>query len=361
MAKTRAIPVFDGHNDTLLHLAIKSPGTEEDFLTGREGHIDLPKAKAGGFAGGLFAMFAPSTKWNKAFKWRATGPEGPLKNKGWDVPIAGRLGQTTALNDILAMMASLFRLQKLAKGQVKVVTTHRQLVSAMDRGVLAAVMHIEGVEAFKKDLDALGVFYEAGLRSLGPVWSRPNSFGYGVPFNFPDTPDIGPGLTPAGKELVRECNQLGVMVDLSHLNEKGFWDVVGLSKAPIVASHSGAWKLCRSPRNLTDDQLRAIGDSGGIVGVNFGRSFLRKDGMEDKRTTVKEIAKHVAYIAETIGVDHVGFGSDFDGTQVPQDMGDAAGLPLLIGALREKGFKGATLKKIAHGNWLRVLKDTWKR
>jgi membrane dipeptidase len=361
MAKSRLIPVFDGHNDTLLHLAIKAPGTETDFLSGRPGHIDLPKARAGGLAGGLFAMFPPSRRWKKEFQWKETGPDGPVKKKGWKVPLAARLPQPSAMNDVMAMMASLFRLERLSKGQVKVVTTHRQLTSAMDRGVLAMVMHIEGVEAIKTDLDALGVFYEAGLRSLGPVWSRPNAFGYGVPFNFPEGPDIGPGLTPAGKDLVRECNQLGVMVDLSHLNEKGFWDVVGLSKAPIVASHSGVWKLCRSPRNLTDDQLRAIGDSGGIVGVNFARAFLRKDGLEEKRTTVKEIAKHVEYIAETIGVDHVGFGSDFDGTQVPQDMKDASGLPKLVDALKDRGIKGAALKKIAHGNWLRVLKETWKR
>ncbi len=361
MAKPRAIPVFDGHNDTLLHLALKSPGTEEDFLTGREGHIDLPKAKAGGLAGGLFAMFVPSTKWEKKIRWREMGPDGPKKSKGWDVPMAGRVTQPSALNSIMAMMASLFRLQKLSKGQVKVVTTHRQLISAMDRGVLAAVMHMEGVEAIRKELDTLGVLYEAGLRSLGPVWSRPNAFASGVPFNVPDSPDIGPGLTPAGKELVRLCNQLGVLVDLSHLNEKGFWDVVALSKAPIVASHSGAWALCRSPRNLTDDQLRAIGDSGGIVGVNFARGFLRKDGLGDRRTSVREIVKHVEYIADKIGVDHVGFGSDFDGTQVPQDMKDASGLPKLLDALKERGIKGAALKKIAHANWLRVLKESWKR
>lgn len=361
MAKARSIPVFDGHNDTLLHLALKSPGTEPDFITGREGHIDLPKARAGGFAGGLFAMFVPSPKWAKEFRWREEGPDGPIESKGWDVPIAGRIGQTRALNAVMAMAASLYRVERLAKGQMKVVTTHRQLVNAMDRGVLAAVMHMEGVEAIKKDLDALEVLYEAGLRSLGPVWSRPNSFGHGVPFNFPDSPDIGPGLTPAGKDLVRECNRMGVLVDLSHLNGRGFWDVVELSKAPIVASHSGVWRLCKSPRNLTDDQLRAIADSGGIVGVNFARGFIRKDGLAHRRTTVKSIAKHVAYIAETVGVDHVGLGSDFDGTQVPQDMKDAAGLPLLIQALRDKGFKGAALKKIAHGNWLRVLKDTWKR
>ena len=128
-----------------------------------------------------------------------SGADGPVKSKGWDVPIAGRVSQPAALNSIMAMMASLFRVQKMSKGQVKVVTTHRQLTSAMDRGVLAAVMHMEGVEAIKKDLDALGVLYEAGLRSLGPVWSRPNAFGSGVPFNFPDSPDIGSGLTPAGQ------------------------------------------------------------------------------------------------------------------------------------------------------------------
>jgi membrane dipeptidase len=361
MAEARSIPVFDGHNDTILHLAIKSPGTEGDFFTGREGHIDLPKAKAGGFAGGIFAMFVPSPKWEKEFRWRELGPDGkPVRSKGRDVPMAGRVGQPAAMNAVLAMMASLLRLQKMSKGQLKVVKTHRQLVSAIDGGKLAAVMHLEGVEAIKKDLDALGVLYEVGVRSLGPVWSRPNAFGYGVPFNFPDTPDIGPGLTPAGKDLVRECNRLGVMVDLSHLNEKGFWDVVSLSKAPIVASHSGVWKLCKSPRNLTDDQLKAIGDSGGIVGVNFARAFLRRDGEEDRKTTVNEIVKHVEYIADKIGIDHVGFGSDFDGTQVPQDMKDASGLPLLIDALKKRGFKRPALMKIAHGNWLRVLKDTWK-
>lgn len=361
MANTRYPQVFDGHNDTLLHLAIKSPGTEGDFLTGREGHIDLLKARAGGLAGGLFAMFVPSRNWKKEILWREMGKDGPKRNKGWDVPLAGRVAQPAALNAVMAMMASLLRLQKLSGGKVKVVTTHRQLTSAMDRGVLAAVMHMEGVEAIKKDLDALGVLYETGLRSLGPVWSRPNAFGSGVPFNFPDTPDIGPGLTPAGKELVRMCNHLGILVDLSHLNEKGFWDVASITDAPLVASHSGVWKLCRSPRNLTDDQLQAVGESGGIVGVNFARAFLRKDGLGDKRTTVEEIAKHVDYIADKIGVDHVGLGSDFDGTQVPQDMKDASGLPLLLDALRQRGFKGPALQKIAHGNWLRVLKETWKK
>lgn len=361
MAKSRTIPVFDGHNDTLLHLALKDPGSEETFFTGRDGHLDFSKAQAGGFAGGFFAMFVPSTKWQKEILWREMGPDGPIESKGWDVPLAECVRQPQALNAVMAMMASVFRLEKLSKGGFKVVRTSKQLTSAIDKGIIAAILHIEGVEALKTDLDALGVLYEAGLRSLGPVWSRSNAFGHGVPFNFPDSPDLGPGLTSAGKDLVRLCNELGIMVDLSHMNEKGFWDVVALSEAPIVASHSGVHALCPSPRNLTDDQLKAIGDSGGIVGVNFARSFLRADGLGDEPTSLTEIVRHAEYIAEMIGVDHVAFGSDFDGTQVPQDLEDASGLQKLLEALKTAGFKGKDRRKIAHGNWVRILSETWRK
>jgi len=361
MAKSKAVPVFDGHNDTLLHLAIKSPGSEESFFSGRDGHIDLPKARAGGLAGGFFAMFAPTPGWTKEIRWRKTGPEGPQESAGWDVPLAAPVHQQKAINNVLAMMGALFRLERMSEGKLEVVRTVKELRSAMDRGVLAAVAHMEGAEALTKDLNGLEVLYQAGLRSLGIVWSRPNFFGHGVPFNFPDSPDIGPGLTDAGKDLVRACNEMGILVDLSHLNEKGFWDVASLSKAPLVATHSGAHALCPSPRNLTDDQLKAIGESGGMVGVNFGRGFLRKDGMADKRTTVREIARHVVHIVEKIGVDHVGLGSDFDGTQVPQDMKDVAGLPKLLDALQELGVKGKDLRKVAYRNWIRVLKATWKK
>ncbi len=359
MAEDPQIKVFDGHNDTILHLALKSPGNDKSFFSGRDGHIDLPKARRGGLAGGLFAMFVPTPNWKKDLRWREEGPDGPDLSKGWDHPLAGRVRQPSALDAVMTMMATLFRLQAMSQGAFRVVRTAEQLTSAMDEGALAAVPHIEGAEALKKSLDALPVLFEAGLRSVGIVWSRPNAFGHGVPFNFPDSPDIGPGLTPAGKDLVRLCNTLGIVVDLSHLNERGFWDVARLSSAPLVASHSGVHALCPSPRNLTDDQLDAIGESGGIVGVNFSRAFLRRDGLEDRETSVTEIARHVEYIAERIGVDHVGFGSDFDGTQVPQDMKDASGLPKLLEALRTRGMREADLLKVAHGNWLRILKETW--
>jgi len=361
MAKSREIPVLDGHNDTLLHLAIKEPRSEETFFTGRDGHIDFGKAKAGGLAGGFFAMFVPTPGWKKEVLWREMGKKGhPKVSKGWDVPLARRVTQGPAMNAVMTMMATAFRMEAISEGSFKVVRSHKQLAAAMDKGILAAILHMEGVEALKKDLDSLAVLHRAGLRSLGPVWSRSNAFGHGVPFNFPDFPDIGPGLTPAGEDLVRLCNELRILVDLSHMNEKGFWDVARITRAPLVATHSGAHALCSSPRNLTDDQLKAIGESGGIVGVNFARAFLRKDGLGNRRTSLTEIVRHVEYIADKIGGDHVALGSDFDGTQVPQDLQDASGLQRLLKVMRERGIRGKALRRIAHGNWLRVLKKTWE-
>jgi membrane dipeptidase len=135
----------------------------------------------------------------------------------------------------------------------------------------------------------LDLLYAAGLRSLGIVWSRPNAFGHGVPFKFPSSPDTGPGLTEAGRELVRACNERRILIDLSHLNEKGFWDVAGLSTAPLVATHSNAHSVCPHARNLTDRQLDAIRESGGMVGLNFATAFLRPDGSMNADTDRKSV------------------------------------------------------------------------
>ena len=172
---------------------------------------------------------------------------------------------------------------------------------------------------------------------------------------FPSSPDTGPGLTDAGRELVRACNRLGILIDLSHLNEAGFWDVAALSDAPLVATHSNAHALCAASRNLTDAQLDAIRDSGGVVGVNFAITFLREDGLLVADTPITEIVRHIDYFAERMGIDHVAFGSDFDGAEVPEELGGAAGLPKLVAALRDSGYDDDALAKITHGNWLRVL------
>jgi len=159
---------------------------------------------------------------------------------------------------------------------------------------------------------------------------------------------------------VRACNRLGILVDVSHINERGFWDIAALTEAPLVATHSNAHALTPSPRNLTDRQLDAIKESDGIVGVNFYVGFVRADGRQEADTPISRIVEHFCYLVERVGVEHVGFGADLDGALIPSEVGDVAGLPRVVDALRGAGFDAAALQKLGHENWLRVLEATWK-
>src|SRR5205807_1258286 len=208
-----------------------------------------------------------------------------------------------AAADSAAAAGRLIALER--EGHIRVGREVSDLDAALsDHGPPVAVLHLEGAEAIDSSLEALEHWYAAGLRSLGPVWSRPNAFGHGVPFVSPSSPDLGPGLTNPGLALVRRCAELGILVDLSHLNEAGFWDVARIEPGPLVASHSAAHALCAASRNLTDAQLDAIGSSGGLVGIVFGCSFLRPDFAEVQDTPLELIADHVRYVAERIGVEH---------------------------------------------------------
>jgi membrane dipeptidase len=222
------------------------------------------------------------------------------------------------------------------------------------------VLHLEGAEAIDPELEALETWYSAGLRSLGPVWSRPNAFAHGVPFISPSSPDTGPGLTPAGFALVRRCAELGILVDLSHLNEAGFWDIARADAGPLVASHSAAHALCPTSRNLTDQQLDAIKRSDGLVGIIFACPFLRADFADDADTPLELIVEHASYVARRIGVRHVALGSDFDGATIPRSLGGADGLPRLLEAFASAGFTTEEVAAIAWENWRRVLAVSWK-
>ena len=338
------LPVFDGHNDTLLSLHLQDRGGGRSFFVESEtGHIDLPRARRGGFAGGLFAIFVPPVN-------RDHAPGTPVPSLDPEYAI----GFT---NDVIA---ELRRLINDANGQVRLVPSVNNLRQCLELDVLAVVLHFEGAEAIHPDLDALERFYVQGLRSLGIVWSRPNAYGHGVPFDFPGSPDSGPGLTEDGVRLVKECNRLGIMIDLSHLNERGFWDVAEHTDVPLVATHAAVHALSPSPRNLTDRQLDALAETNGIVGINFHVGFLREDGARDANTPLELLVRHIDYVVQRIGIDHVAFGSDFDGATMPLELGDVTGLPKLIDLLRNVGYDDDALRKIAYENWIRVLDATWK-
>ncbi|HOO37684.1 MAG TPA: dipeptidase [Deltaproteobacteria bacterium] len=348
------MPVIDGHNDTLLNLYLVERGGGRSFFHRSDiGHIDLPRARQGGLAAGFFSLFVPQ---------QANNIQGgfDITRSGKNIKVAPPVDFHYARDMTHALMASLFRLVSISGGQMKIVHNTDELTACMDTGTLAVIMHLEGAEAIDPRLEALEVFYQAGLRSLGITWSRPNIFGYGSPFIFPHSPDTGEGLTDYGKRLVKACNEMNIMIDCAHLNEKGFWDVVSLSESPLVVTHSGAHRLCQSSRNLTDSQIDAIGASGGIIGVTFFVRDLRPDGRIDENTSLKQIAEHISYIAGRIGIDHVGFGSDFDGARIPKDLGDVTGLPRLVAELQNQGFDREALEKITHKNWIRVLRNTWQ-
>ncbi len=344
--------VFDGHNDLLLHLHKDGGvGAVDTFFSGRKGHIDAEKARIGGFGGGFFAVFAPSPGDHDL-------RHEDMQNPSYDIPLPPPLPAADALETVLSEAAILFRLEEL--GALKVCLSAAEIRSALASGEIAAIFHIEGADAIDRDLNTLEVLYRAGLRSLGPVWSRPTIFAEGVPFRYPSDPDIGGGLTEDGMRLIRRCNELGIMIDLSHMNLAGFWDVARISDKPLVATHSNAHAICPHARNLTDDQLAAIRDSDGMVGLNFAVAFLRDDGRMLNDVPFEQMLRHLDHLILHLGEDRVGFGSDFDGAVVPKKLDSAAGLPKLRKAMAKHGYDDTLMTKICHANWLRVLEATWR-
>lgn len=345
-------PVFDGHNDVLMRLwetTGKGGDPIAEFRDGvATGHIDGPRAQAGGLVGGLCAIFVPSRQ----------GPRPTFEQGRYVSPLAEPLDQPAALAAAVAMAGIARRLDR--ERTWRLCTSTAAIRQAIADGVFAAVLHMEGCEPIDPDLYALDFFYAAGLRSLGPVWSRTNVFGHGVPFAYPSSPDTGPGLTEAGVRLVKACNRLGIMIDLSHITEQGFWDVAKTSEMPLVATHSNVHAITPVTRNLTDRQLAAIRETGGMVGLNYATSFLRPDGQENAATPLTDMVRHVDHLVEHLGIDGVGLGSDYDGATIPSEIGDAAGQQALVGALRQAGYGEAELIKLCRDNWLRVLAQTWR-
>jgi membrane dipeptidase len=348
---TLPIPFLDGHNDTLLRLFGQGNDAASSFFEASgEGHLDLPRARQAGMKGGFFAIFVPNTQ--------APGPDSAAADPALP-PANTTPGLAEALQVTLRLASGLFELERRSAGALRVCRSAAELREAIAADVFAAIFHIEGAEAIDANLDALYVLHQAGLRSLGPVWSRPNRFAEGVPFLFPSSPDTGAGLTAAGRDLVRACNELGILIDLSHLNEQGFFEVARLSDAPLVATHSNAHAVCASSRNLTDAQLEAVRDSGGVVGVNYATGFLNPDGQASPETGFDVMVRHFDHLLGILGEYGVALGSDFDGAGIPAAIGDVRGVQKLLQALRSHGYDDALLNRIALDNWLGVLERTW--
>ena len=346
------IPVFDGHNDFLQRMVDAGAGRDRLWSKGDgTGHLDLPRMQAGGVAGGFFAIWTPSPDSEDdaaAAVMKANPP--------FALPLPDEVSNADSLPRALAQAGQLMAMERT--GTLKICRSAADIRAAMAEGKIAAILHIEGAEPIA-DMDALHLWHAMGLRSLGPVWSRPTRYAHGVPFAFPGSPDTGLGLTDAGKQLVRECNSLRIMLDLSHLNEKGFDDIAALSDAPLVASHSCAHAVAPSTRNLTDRQLQVIADSKGLVGLNYAVGFLHPQGLRDPMHGFDIVLRHLDHLLSFLGEDGVALGSDFDGAQMPEDLSDASKQQNLIQAMLDHGYGQELVEKIAYRNWIGVLERTW--
>lgn len=315
--------MIDGHSDWLLDIA----DTKRSFFEESDiGHVDLPRLQKGQISAMLCAVF--------------------IRND--DLP-------HHALIQTLRMVDRLRRIVDQSNGQVRLVEEFADLERSYQDGSFGAVLHYEGAEAIDPEFVVLRLSYELGLRSLGLTWSRSNIFSEGVGENNRER-----GLTYLGKELVRRCNDMGILVDVAHLNIAGFWDVLETSSMPIVASHSNARAICNHERNLHDDQIRALAQNGGLMGINFARQFLVEGATTGEEVSLDAMVDHVDHIVNLVGIDHVALGSDYDGAGMPADLYDAAQTPKLIQALRDRGYDQAAIQKFGRDNWLRVLNQVWK-
>jgi membrane dipeptidase len=318
----RRIPIIDGHTDYLLSLTHTGRSFLEESTIG---HVDLPRARKGNIGAMISAVFLPS-----------------------------ELLPTHALIETLRAVDLLKRTVVASDGQMELIRDYDQLVSCLDRRVFGAIMHFEGAEAIDPEFVVLRLAYELGLRSLGLVWSRPTIFAEGVgPENH------GHGLTGLGRELVAQCNNMGILIDVSHLNEPGFWDVIAESTKPIVASHSNARAVCDHERNLTDRQIKELAKNGGLMGINYAVGFLVEGARSGSEVPLSVLVDHIDHIVNLVGIEHVALGSDYDGAGVPDALKDAAHDWAIVEELARRGYDDDAIAKICRDNWLRVLKEVW--
>lgn len=310
--------VIDGHCDSI----------GEQLEHGRwlgdrsdKGHIDLPRMHEGGVTAQFFACYVPT----------------PFQRHGAATHAMDRLDQ---LHLLAEQLPDRFLIARRAN----------DIVRAKAENKIAAIAGLEGAEALDASIGLLRQFYRLGVRNLGLAWNYRNAACDGVAES-----RANGGLTEFGVKVVEECNRLGMLIDISHLSAAGVADVLAISQQPIIASHSNARVLCDHPRNLTDAQMEAIAQRGGVVGVTFVDAFLNLD--TPASASLNDVIAHLEYMLDRIGPDHVAIGSDFDGCTTPSDLSDVTAYPHITAKLAEHGHNPEVIRKILGGNLLRVFAE----
>ena len=322
---------IDMHCDSLTVLLL-TDREKADLNHAKSTMVDFERMKKGGQTAQFFAVFLPAPGMLEPFHIPAISDEEYIQT------LRGYLLKNVEAHPDLIQMAY----------------TGEDILTNRSQGKMSAVLTMEDGRAAAGDLENIKRFHKMGFRAISLTWNMPNCFG--AP-NSSDPEIMSQGLTEFGRDAVAYMQELGILVDVSHLSEGGFYDVAGICKKPFIATHSNSFTLCPHPRNLTDEQIRALGNAGGMTGLNFGPEFLNPD-IHCKDSTALQIAKHARHIANVGGVDCVGIGSDFDGIKGNLEISDCTKLGLLEDALKKEGFSSDELEKIFYKNVIRVMKDT---
>ena len=350
--------VMDTHIDVTPFLQREGWKFDERHTTG---HVDLPRMKEGGLNGLFFSIYMSGN---------VTGPK--------------------AVNDAVQRIAAVHKLAADMPDKVMLCTTAADVRQAQKQGKIAALMGMEGGHMINNSLPVLRMYAALGVRYL--------TLTHSINTDWADSSGDQPkhnGLTDFGKDVVRELNKLGVMVDVSHVADKTFWDALEISKAPIIASHSSCRALCGHPRNMTDEMIKAMAAKGGLIQINYLDAYIDNDlylwqqktqaarrelaqkypGRDNFAKIREELEKqfgpapkaswerivdHIDHAVKLVGAAHVGLGSDFDGATMPVGMEDCTKLPKITEALLRKGYKEADIRKILGGNTLRLMADVEK-
>jgi membrane dipeptidase len=366
MARARRISAeaigIDSHIDTIQHVLVDGVDLANRLPNGM---VDFPRLREGGMKAPFFALWVP------------------VYYKG-----AEAVRRTLDLRDAMQSVLDAH------KDQIELATGAGDIERIVKSKKIAAFLAIEGGHQIDDDLAVLRMYYRMGIRAMTLTHFKNNNWAD----SSTDKPEHN-GLTPFGKDVVREMNRLGMLVDVSHVSDKTFYDAIAVSTKPVIVSHSSSRAISDIPRNVTDDMLRALAKNGGVIGINFGEGFIsqkdvaalraaitsnqgappdmvgkildeyankeyRKDLAEMKTglATISDVADHVDHMVKVAGIDHIGIGSDFDGiTSPPQGLDDISKMPSLVAALLKRGYSEQDIKKILGGNYLRVIREVTGR
>lgn len=298
-------------------------------------------------------------------------------------------------NYVLEQINLLNKLQSEYRNDFEIAYNYADIKRILQEGKIVAMMGIEGGTAIEDNLDNINLFYEKGVRYIGLTWNNTNKIGVSAK---DEADGKKGGLTKFGKEVVQRMNEVGMLIDVSHLGEQSFWDVTEITKAPIIASHSNCYSLCQHYRNLTDEQIKAIAKTNGIIMVNFLDWFIVTNASKNSKNaneiyktelnkiynnyysdrekyyqelseflskvtpknevSIDNLIDHIDHIKELVGIDYIGIGTDFDGgINPPFDLYDATCFPILTKKLAERGYTEIEIRKILGINFLRVFKE----